>query len=86
MFAVLVTDPVGPSVPWVLTSIWPEEKIVAGPESARADAALAVWGLFEASDASVTASTRPVARPLTRSRAREARGGSAAARSGGAHR
>jgi len=54
MLAELVTDPVGPSVPEVLTSMRPEEKIVAGPASARADAALALWGLFEASDASVT--------------------------------
>jgi len=55
----LVTDPVGPIVPCVLTSSRPEEKIVAGPASARADAALAVWGLFEALDASVTVGVGP---------------------------
>jgi hypothetical protein len=54
MWAELVTDPSGPSVPEVLMSMRPEEKIVAGPASARADATLAVWGLFEASEASVT--------------------------------
>jgi hypothetical protein len=60
MFAELVTDPVGPSVPDVLTPIAPEEKIVAGPESARADAALAFWGLFDPLDASVADGVGPV--------------------------
>jgi hypothetical protein len=31
MVAVVVTDPLGPVVPWVLTVIGPELKIVAGP-------------------------------------------------------
>jgi len=43
----------------VLTSSCPEENIVAGPESARADAALAVCGLLEAFDASVTVEDGP---------------------------
>ena len=54
MLVELVIDPIGPSVPEVLTSIRPEEKMVAGPESARAVRAKAVCGLFEALDASVT--------------------------------
>jgi hypothetical protein len=59
MFAELVTEPVGPSVPEVLTLIAPEEKMVAGPESARAEGALAVCGLFDPLDASVTDGVGP---------------------------
>jgi hypothetical protein len=58
-FIAAYRDPVAPSVPWVLTSIWPELKRVAGPASARLDATLAVWGLFEASEASVTVGVGP---------------------------
>jgi hypothetical protein len=35
----LVTDPPGPVVPWVLTSIGPELKMIAGPNFASAESA-----------------------------------------------
>jgi hypothetical protein len=60
--AVLVTEPLGPMVPCVLTSIWPLVKIVAmppGPACTLPDAAVALCGLFEASGASVTTGVGP---------------------------
>ncbi len=54
MLVELVTDPLAPSVPWVLTVIRPEEKTVAGPVPALLMGTVAVWGLFEASADSVT--------------------------------
>jgi ABC-type cobalamin transport system permease subunit len=47
MLVELVTDRVGPVVPWVLTVIGPDEKNLAGPTAALAVGALAVIGSTE---------------------------------------
>ncbi len=49
----LVTDPVGPSVPRVMTFSRPEEKTVAGPADAPADAAARSGGPSRHVEASV---------------------------------
>jgi hypothetical protein len=59
MVAVLVTDPPGPSVPWVLTSMAPLLQMMAGPNWTSPSAALAVCGLLEASGARVTIGVGP---------------------------
>jgi hypothetical protein len=59
MLVALVTEPLGPSEPDVVTMSEPELKTVAGPADALADAALAVCGLLEALDASVTVGVGP---------------------------
>ena len=50
----LVADPLGPVVPWVLTSIGPELKRVAGPVDALPDGAVAVIGPSEPPEGGVT--------------------------------
>ena len=52
--ALLVTDPVGPGVPWVLTVISPEVKNRAGPAPATPDGAVAVIGAPDPPAGSVT--------------------------------
>ena len=60
MLAVLVTDPVGPVDPWVVTVSGPEVKKVAGPTLPNPDGAVAVCGLFDPSAAKVTVGVGPV--------------------------
>ena len=50
----LAAEPPTSSDPSVFAVIGPEENIVAGPKTAAPVPTLAVWGLFEASAASVT--------------------------------
>jgi hypothetical protein len=59
MVEVLVTEPLGPSVPWVLTVIGPELKRTAGPTWTRPDGALAVIGTAEPVAGSVTEGSGP---------------------------
>ncbi len=59
MLVEVVTDPVGPRLPEVLTVIWPELKKVAGPTTALPDGSVAVCGLLDASAASVTVGAGP---------------------------
>ena len=58
--AVLVTDPVGPVVPWVLTVIGPELKRIAGPTWTSAEGTLAVIGKAEPAGGSVTTGAGPL--------------------------
>lgn len=59
MLAELVTEPLGPMLPWVLTSSRSELKIVAGPYWAEADGAVAVMGAAEPPGGSVTLGAGP---------------------------
>ncbi len=60
MFAELVTDPVGPGVPSVLTVIGPDEKNVAGPSFACPVDALSVKGTVDPPVGSVTVGVGPI--------------------------
>jgi len=55
MLVEVVTDPVGPGVPWVLTVIGPDVKMMPGPYRASPVAAEAVTGTTEPPAGSVTA-------------------------------
>ncbi|MEO7518524.1 MAG: hypothetical protein ABIY58_07180 [Acidimicrobiales bacterium] len=59
MLVELVTDPVGPVVPWVLTVIGPELKKRAGPAEALPVAAVAVRGTADPPAGSVTVGVGP---------------------------
>jgi len=58
--AELITDPVAPGVPWVLTSICPEVKNRAGPAPACPVAAVAVIGVAEPPGGSETVGVGPL--------------------------
>jgi len=59
----LVTDPFRPTVPDAVTLIAFEVKRTAGPYATRPVAAAALWGLLEASGATVAVGVGPVGGP-----------------------
>jgi len=70
-FAVVVTEPVGPSVPCVLTSSCPVVRNVAGPTVAVADGRVADCGVPVAGSVTVGAGPRWLGGPPKRPTVRE---------------